>query len=157
MKLPLFILEDSRGCTFSCPFCSHPTISGGKSRQHSVEWVGREVLRLRDQFGAKAFRLSGSCPAPGFLNSFSSWLIEHDAGANLSSFLHSRYQSQVNLSSMAQAGFRSFLTGTESADMKGNASFFSKSIHIEDARLLRAMTAKSAGRKLFGRTRRSGN
>lgn len=44
-------IHTSRGCPFSCVFCSNPSLHGKQMRYMSVERVKCEVKRMRDQFG----------------------------------------------------------------------------------------------------------
>lgn len=44
-------IHTSRGCPFSCVFCSNPGLHGRKVRAMSVERVSSDVQRMRDAFG----------------------------------------------------------------------------------------------------------
>lgn len=49
----IFNFATSRGCVHRCCFCSSHTVHGRRMRYHSVQRVRRDLLRLRDEFGAK--------------------------------------------------------------------------------------------------------
>ena len=51
-RLPSFEIMTSRGCPFSCAFCSKP-IFGYKFRAHSPERVIKEMKHLHDTYGIK--------------------------------------------------------------------------------------------------------
>ncbi|MBI3535829.1 MAG: cobalamin B12-binding domain-containing protein [Deltaproteobacteria bacterium] len=70
-KLPMFVIEDSRGCFFSCPFCAHPGIGDKQVRPAEPERVFETMMSLSARFRTHAFRFSGSCPSPSFLNGLS--------------------------------------------------------------------------------------
>lgn len=63
-KLPLFHLDESRGCPMGCSFCVHPTLTGATERALRATRVVRRMDQLHQQFGVRHFRLSGSW-APG--------------------------------------------------------------------------------------------
>jgi anaerobic magnesium-protoporphyrin IX monomethyl ester cyclase len=44
-------IHTSRGCPFSCVFCSNPSLHGKQMRYMSVKRVKEEVKRMRDEFG----------------------------------------------------------------------------------------------------------
>ncbi len=48
-----FHVMTSRGCTFRCIFCSSHTVHGRKMRYFSLKRVKEDLIRLRDEFGAR--------------------------------------------------------------------------------------------------------
>jgi len=52
-RLPAAPLLVTRGCPFSCTFCSSHLISGRRVRKRSVSRVLEEIRLLRDQFGVR--------------------------------------------------------------------------------------------------------
>ncbi len=59
-KIKVIVLDESRGCPFSCHFCIHPIKSGAKSRRKSPERVVEEMCRMIRDVGSGAFRYAGS-------------------------------------------------------------------------------------------------
>ena len=49
----LFHIATSRGCTHHCCYCASHTVHGRRMRYHSVERVGDDLRRIKQQYGAK--------------------------------------------------------------------------------------------------------
>ncbi|HIH12074.1 TPA: B12-binding domain-containing radical SAM protein [Candidatus Woesearchaeota archaeon] len=52
------LLETSRGCPWSCNFCSCPTIAGHRMRYRSEESLDTEVKLLKEKYGVEGFMLT---------------------------------------------------------------------------------------------------
>ncbi len=52
------LLETSRGCPWSCSFCSCPTIAGHKMRYRSAELLEAEVRLLKEKYGVEGFMIT---------------------------------------------------------------------------------------------------
>lgn len=48
-KFPIAPMITTRGCPYSCTFCSAPILSGKRLRHHSVEYVQKHILMLYDR------------------------------------------------------------------------------------------------------------
>ncbi|HEY9078866.1 B12-binding domain-containing radical SAM protein [Magnetovibrio sp.] len=54
-KVDNFHIMTSRGCPFRCTFCASHKVHGRSMRYYSMPRVKDDLLRLRDQYGAKIF------------------------------------------------------------------------------------------------------
>lgn len=56
-QFPICPIITTRGCPYSCTFCSAPIISGKKLRHHSVAYVRDMILRLYHRFGIREIHI----------------------------------------------------------------------------------------------------
>lgn len=56
-QFPICPIITTRGCPYSCTFCSAPVISGKKLRHHSVDYVRQLVLTLYHRYGIREFHI----------------------------------------------------------------------------------------------------
>jgi anaerobic magnesium-protoporphyrin IX monomethyl ester cyclase len=56
-KFPIAPIITTRGCPYSCTFCSAPILSGKKLRHHSKEYVLRNISNLYHNYGIREFHI----------------------------------------------------------------------------------------------------
>ncbi|MFQ5461933.1 MAG: B12-binding domain-containing radical SAM protein [Phycisphaerae bacterium] len=56
-QFPISPIITTRGCPYSCTFCSAPIISGKKLRHHSVDYVRDLILVLYHRYGIREFHI----------------------------------------------------------------------------------------------------
>ena len=56
-QFPIAPIITTRGCPYSCTFCSAPLLSGKKLRHHSLEYVLRNIELLYNSYGIREFHI----------------------------------------------------------------------------------------------------
>lgn len=56
-KFPIAPIITTRGCPYSCTFCSAPILSGKDLRHHSKDYVLRNISRLYHDYGIREFHI----------------------------------------------------------------------------------------------------
>jgi len=56
-QFPIAPIITTRGCPYSCTFCSAPILSGKKLRHHSKEYVLRNISNLYHNYGIREFHI----------------------------------------------------------------------------------------------------
>jgi len=56
-QFPICPIITTRGCPYSCTFCSAPIISGKKLRHHSVDYIRELILRLYHRYGIREIHI----------------------------------------------------------------------------------------------------
>jgi anaerobic magnesium-protoporphyrin IX monomethyl ester cyclase len=56
-KFPIAPIITTRGCPYSCTFCSAPILSGKKLRHHSLGYVLRNMKKLYLEYGVREFHI----------------------------------------------------------------------------------------------------
>tara|TARA_B100000686_G_scaffold353740_1_gene460597 strand:+ start:4299 stop:5786 length:1488 start_codon:yes stop_codon:yes gene_type:complete len=56
-KFPIAPIITTRGCPYSCTFCSAPNLSGKKLRHHSLNYILRNIRLLYYDFGVREFHI----------------------------------------------------------------------------------------------------
>jgi anaerobic magnesium-protoporphyrin IX monomethyl ester cyclase len=56
-QFPICPIITTRGCPYSCTFCSAPIIAGRKLRHHSIEYLRDLIRRLYHRYGIREFHI----------------------------------------------------------------------------------------------------
>ncbi len=56
-KFPIAPIITTRGCPYSCTFCSAPILSGKKLRHHSLKYILRNIKNLYHEYGIREFHI----------------------------------------------------------------------------------------------------
>jgi radical SAM superfamily enzyme YgiQ (UPF0313 family) len=115
-KLKLLMVDESRGCPFSCSFCFHPSKSGRRRRLRAPSRVADLMERLALQTGCRTFRLAGSNPPLDLRVGIAEELLHRgaaDEGLEYVSFGHTRSRREP-FSLLRRSGCVSLFFGVES-------------------------------------------
>jgi len=114
-KLKLMMIDESRGCPYSCAFCFHPAKSGRRRRARQPAQVAGLMERLARRCGSHAFRLAGSNPSPALRAAIAEELVRSEAGLRYISFGHTRSRGEP-FGLLRRAGCVSLFFGVESCN-----------------------------------------
>ena len=56
-QFPICPIITTRGCPYSCTFCSAPILSGKKLRHHSIAYIRELILRLYHRYGVRELHI----------------------------------------------------------------------------------------------------
>lgn len=149
-KIKLIMLEESRGCPYSCNFCIHKIISGNKWRLRSVDNVLNTIRKLSSQIKTRAFKFSGSNTPYFFRKQLAQQLIASNMNIDYVAFSDTRQPEDEDYELLKKSGCVSLFFGVESADdyllehvinKKTNAAYIKKS--LKEARKAGILTAAS--------------
>lgn len=115
-KLKIVMLEESRGCPYSCNFCIHRIKSGDRWRIRNVDNVINTIRRLSTDANTKAFRLSGSNTPHFFRKQFAECLIKNAIDIQYIGFADTRQPQQEDYALLKKSGCVSLFFGIETAD-----------------------------------------
>lgn len=112
---PMDLLETSRGCTHACTFCSPGSVYPHKYRQHSPEYVIREIRRMADA-GVKYCMLTDDHFGGSFerVERICDLIIESDIRITFFCFIRPFAGNMDLKRKMARAGFVLLSYGAES-------------------------------------------
>lgn len=119
-KLKLLMVDESRGCPFSCSFCFHPNKSGRQRRMRAPSRVADLMERLAVQTGCRTFRLAGSNPPLDLRVGIAEELLRRgaaDEGFEYVSFGHTRSWREP-FSLLRRSGCVSLFFGVESCSQQ---------------------------------------
>ncbi|MFC1479113.1 B12-binding domain-containing radical SAM protein [Planctomycetota bacterium] len=123
-KLKLVMIDESRGCPFSCNFCFHPVKSGRGWRVRDTSSVINMMESISRTTGASCFRLSGSNPPPDYKNDLASEMIKRGSPFEYISFGHTRSEDE-DYALLRKSGLVSLFFGVES----GSQSILDKALN----------------------------
>lgn len=126
------VLITSRGCPFSCSFCSSPVLWGRKVRFHSIENIIRYVKDLIENLGLNYFSIRDD----NFLANkkrvveFSKEIIKRDWDINFNLQGSASFVDETTIKFLSRAGCDQIQIGIESLSPR-ILDFFNKKIDIK--------------------------
>jgi anaerobic magnesium-protoporphyrin IX monomethyl ester cyclase len=117
-KIKIIVIDESRGCHNECAFCIHPVKSHRTVRVKSIDRLLREVRRLGDDYGFRAFRFAGSCTPYSLLNAFSAEVIRQALPLQYASFAHIHDGREADFALIRQSGCVALFFGIESGSQR---------------------------------------
>ncbi len=142
-KLKLIMLDESRGCPYSCNFCPHPLKSGQGWRVRAPERVADLMGRLAETTGSRTFRLAGSNPPPEHRRGLAEELVKRGSPFEYVSFGHTRAKEEP-FELLRKSGCISLFFGVESCSQEVLDRGLNKKTTVE--KISNSLTgAKAAG------------
>jgi radical SAM superfamily enzyme YgiQ (UPF0313 family) len=142
-KLKLIMLDESRGCPFSCNFCPHPLKSGQSWRVRGPERVADLMERIAETTGSRTFRLAGSNPPPEHRRGLAEELVKRGSPFEYVSFGHTRAKEEP-FELLRKSGCISLFFGVESCSQEVLDKGLNKKTTVE--KISKSLTgAKAAG------------
>jgi len=115
-KLKIIMIEESRGCPYSCNFCIHRIKSGNRWRTQRVDKIIANIKKLSEQVNTCAFKFSGS-NTPYFLRKeIAESLIKERMNIKYIGFADTRQPEKEDYALLKKSGCVSLFFGVESAD-----------------------------------------
>ncbi|MBA4386457.1 MAG: hypothetical protein C0404_00665 [Verrucomicrobia bacterium] len=141
-KLKLIMLDESRGCPYSCNFCFHPVKSGRDWRVRGAARVADVMEMLSAETGSHVFRLAGSNPPPEHRRAIAEELIKRGSRFEYVSFGHTRSKNE-DYARLRESGCVSLFFGVESGSQRVLDQAANKHTNVAQVRenLLRAKQA----------------
>jgi len=115
-KLKIIMMEESRGCPYSCNFCIHRIKSGNKWRLRNVDKVVNTIEALSHKLNTRAFRFSGSNTPYFYRNELAKRLIDKNLNIKYVGFSDTRQPESEDYDLLRRSGCVSLFFGMESAD-----------------------------------------
>ncbi len=113
-KAKLIVLDDSRGCPYTCGFCTHPVESGRRLRTASAELLVDRMAELGRRHGFRAFRFSGSSTPGRLMRQAAEEIVRRELDVVYTCFGHFASADSDHFEVMARSGLRSIFFGLES-------------------------------------------
>lgn len=129
-KLLICMLDESRGCPYSCNFCIHRMKSGSNWRTRKAARVVDQLERIRDISGAHRFRLAGSNPPPEHRREIANELVKRKTDLRYTSFGHTRTIKE-DYQLLRQSGCVSLFFGVESGCQRILDEAFNKRTSVD--------------------------
>jgi hypothetical protein len=117
-KVKVIVIDESRGCRNGCAFCIHPVKSHRQVRLKSIGRLLREVRRMDEQYGFRAFRFAGSCTPYSLLNEFAGEVSRQKLPLRYASFAHIRDNEEAVFAAIRKSGCVALFFGIESGSQR---------------------------------------
>lgn len=131
-KFKMIVIDESRRCYFSCPFCIESSKEKGKWRAKSPERIIEEIKILKNKFNVKLIRLGGQMTPKKLLEDISMRIIEDKIEIEFSSFSHITTMKDADFNLMRSAGLYSIFFGVESGSQRMLSNTLGKRTKVED-------------------------
>jgi len=133
-KIKVAVIDESRGCPYSCNFCIHPIKSGNKWRKKSIQTIIAEIKRMSYRYGFQAFVFAGSNPPPALMTDIAKELIKQNLNITYSSFGHARSASIESFHLLKESGCHSLFFGIESGSQKILDRVMNKKVKVKQSK-----------------------
>jgi radical SAM superfamily enzyme YgiQ (UPF0313 family) len=141
-KIKMFLLDESRGCPYSCNFCIHPIKSGKKWRVRSPKRIVDFIEKLGEEYNTNSFRFSGSNTPASLKMDVAKEILKRGLDITYASFAETR--SFVDWKLLRESGNYASVFGVESGSQYILDKAINKKANVQKA--LEAVRAcKEAG------------
>ncbi len=113
-KIKIIVLDDSRGCPYSCGFCTHPRESGHRLRTASPGRLVDMMEHIKQQYGVSAFRFSGSSTPGDLMRQVAEEILARGLDVRYTCFGHFASADPDHFDLMARSGLYAIFFGIES-------------------------------------------
>jgi len=113
-KIKIFVLDESRGCPYSCNFCIHPQKSGDTWRTKSKKRIINEMEYIMDNYGSNAFVFAGSTTPPKLLNDIAKEILERGLKVDYTIFGNFKGTKTEDYKLLKESGCYAIFFGLES-------------------------------------------
>jgi anaerobic magnesium-protoporphyrin IX monomethyl ester cyclase len=142
-KIKILVMDESRGCRYSCYFCIHPVKSGHGMRCKSAERVVEEMHRAHNQLGIRAFRYAGSSTPPSLAKEIAERILGENLDVEYSGFGNFIDAVPQDYPILAKSGCRSLAFGMESGSERILKDAMGKPLRLEKMRRVLEATRKA--------------
>ncbi|MFZ3228877.1 MAG: radical SAM protein [Pseudobdellovibrio sp.] len=125
-KLMIFQLDESRGCPNKCNFCLHPSMNGRIMRVIPPERIINQIKYLQSEFGAFAFRFTGSNTPKRFLKKFAELVKQENLNIQYSCFASINTTDESIIDALKESGLVGVFIGVETVDQEILNTIFNK-------------------------------
>jgi len=117
---PVFTLNTSRGCPFTCSFCSVESIWGRTYTTHSPQWIVDQIKHLIDNYGARGiyFREDNFAVQRKRVKAFCQLLQEQQLEIEWACETRADHLDRDLIQTMWDAGCRAYYVGVEHASQR---------------------------------------
>lgn len=115
-KIKILMLDESRGCPYSCNFCIHRIKSGNRWRLRSVDKVINTLVDLSRKYNTNTFKFAGSNTPYFFRKELAERLISTHTKIRYIGFADTRQPEEEDYALLKESGCVSLFFGVESAD-----------------------------------------
>ncbi len=113
-RLKFIVIDESRGCSFSCNFCMHP-LKSGRPRAKSAGRIIAEITHYHQKYGISMFRYGGSNTPPKLLEEVARGIIQNNLKINYTALTDLRREG-TDFSLLKDSGCFAIFFGVESTD-----------------------------------------
>lgn len=117
-KLNIFIIDETRGCAYTCPFCVQSGREDNNYRAKSGKRIVDEMQKLQQEKGANLFRFGGQMTTGQIFNDVAEEIINRGMKVNYSGFAHVSSIQKANYSLLKESGLEALFFGIESGDQR---------------------------------------
>lgn len=129
-KLPLFVIDETRGCAFSCPFCIQSSRMDNRYRAKSAGRIADEIERLVKQHKMRLFRFGGQMTTGRIFNEVAQLILERELAVRYSAFAHVNAMTGAELPLLKQSGLDALFFGVESGSQRLLDDIFHKQTSV---------------------------
>jgi len=143
-KIKIIVLEDSRGCPYSCAFCAHSIKSGLKQRSKSPERIVKEIKYYLSRNNVDTFYFGASNTPKRLIEKVSEKIVAENLKIKFCILTDARSsEEEIPFHKMKNAGGVSVFFGIESGN-QGILDKMKKRIRLEEIKN-NVIMAKKAG------------
>jgi len=113
-KIKIVVLDESRGCPYSCAFCIQPVKSGHSRRVKSATRVIQEMKGIMDVNGIRTFRYAGSSTPATLMREIADGIIAEKLDVEYCSYGHVKEFRRDDANILRRSGLFGLLFGIES-------------------------------------------
>jgi radical SAM superfamily enzyme YgiQ (UPF0313 family) len=131
-KIRMMVIDESRGCAFTCPFCPQSSRDDNNWRKKSPTRVVDEIERLCARQGTRLFRFGGQFTPGHLMEDIAREVLARKLEIEFTSFAHISAMRDIDFHLLHQAGLRAVFYGVESGSQRMLDGSLEKKTHVRD-------------------------
>jgi len=142
-KIRMTILDESRGCAYTCPFCPQSSREDNSWRRKSPERVADEMERSLSLYGTRLFRFGGQFTPGRLMEGIAEEILARGLDVEFTSFAHVSAMRDTDFELLRRAGLRAVFYGVESGSQRILDGSLGKRTRVEDIERVMLRTRKA--------------
>ncbi|MEM4625354.1 MAG: radical SAM protein [Candidatus Pacearchaeota archaeon] len=129
-KMNFFVVDESRGCVNSCPFCPQSAREDNRYRAKSAKRTVDEIEILYNKFNSSLFRLGGQMTPGRLQEKIAEEILNRNLNVIYSAFGYINTMRNTDFDLLYKAGLRAIFYGIESGSPSILRSTFEKKLNL---------------------------
>jgi len=142
-KIKILVVDESRGCPYSCAFCTHSIKSGKEWRQKSASKIVDDLEMMIRRYNTNVFVFAGSTTPPTLLKQMATKMLDKKLNVDYAIFGNIKSSKPEDYELLKKSGCYSIFFGLESGNRTILKNSMNKDVSVEKIKSVLTESKKS--------------